>query len=90
MAFLKKKFDKPRDMHKQYIKDVTSLGPIAPTSAAIDKFADILRDSTDGIEASKQTDVTFIFTSIAVDLTVKNRGIYNLGVGVYVRKGCTF
>ena len=64
---LQAKFDKPREMHRAYLRDVTQMGKVQPTKAALNKCADILRDSLDGLTRLKQTDITFILTSVAVD-----------------------
>ena len=68
IAELKKSFDKPKQLHLRYIKDVVNMGPVQPTKAALNKCADVLRDSLDGLEKSKQTDVTYIFSSLVADL----------------------
>ena len=68
VAELKKSFDKPKKMHLKYIKDVVNMGPVQANKAALNKCADVLRDSLDGLAKSKQTDVEFIFSSLVADL----------------------
>ena len=54
VAELKKSFDKPRQMHLKYVMNIFNLGQVQPTKSSLNKCADILRDSMDGIDKSKQ------------------------------------
>ena len=48
VAKLKKSFDQPKKMHLKYIKDVVNMGPVQANKAALNKCADVLRDSLKG------------------------------------------
>ena len=68
VAELKKSFDKPRQMHLKYVMNIFNLGQVQPTKSSLNKCADILRDSMDGIDKSKQTDGKYIFSSFVASL----------------------
>ena len=44
------------------------MGQVQANKAALNKCADVLRDSLDRLEKTKQTDVNFIFSSLVADL----------------------
>ena len=68
VAELKKTFDKPKQMHLKYVMNILNMGQVQPTKAALNKCADIIRDSMDGLEKTKQTDARYIFSSYVASL----------------------
>ena len=64
---LHNRFDKPKLMHRLYLKNITSLSPVKANQSELASFADTLQESLDGLTRLKQTDASFILTSLASD-----------------------
>ena len=63
---LKERFDKPREMHRMYLHNVINMASVKSSQASLTEFADTLRESWDGLIRLKQTDASFVLTSLSV------------------------
>ena len=64
VAELKARFNKPKTMHSEYLKSVTSLGPVRAVETELIAFTDTVQEALDGMKRLKQTDMEQVFTSL--------------------------
>ena len=61
VAELKSRFNKPKTMHSEYLKSVTSLGPVRAVETELIAFTDTVQEALDGMRRLKQTDMEHPF-----------------------------
>ena len=63
---LKAQFDKPIEMHQLHVMSLMNLEPVKLTKSSINSFAETICEALDGVRELKQTDFTYIVTSMVV------------------------
>ena len=61
---LQARFDKPKHMHRLYLKSVTTLAPVKATQTDLTAFADTVQEALDGLKRLKQVDLESVLTSL--------------------------
>ena len=61
---LESRFDKPKLMHRLYLRNITSLSQSKATQAELTSLADTIQESFDGLRRLGQTDLESILTSL--------------------------
>ena len=64
IATLKKRFDKTREIHRNYCQALTQIGSVKSTKADLRKFIDSVRHSIAGLKHTGQYDVESFLTSM--------------------------
>ena len=62
---LEARFDKPKLMHRLYLRNITGLSPVKAAQTDLTAFADTIQESLDGLKRLKQTNLEFILTSLS-------------------------
>ena len=71
VKYLKSRFDRPRELHKIYMKKLVDLAPIKPTPAEISLAADTVFAAVSGIRRSGQASIDNIATSLVMSIMPK-------------------
>ena len=66
VKMLQEQFDKPIEMHRSYVQSLMDMEPVKLTKSSLQSFAETICEALDGIPELKQTDVTYIITSMVV------------------------
>ena len=61
---LKSRFDKPKVMHRLYLKSVTTLAPVKAVQGELTAFVDTVQEALDGLKRLKQVDLESVLTSL--------------------------
>ena len=68
VAGLKDQFDKPREVHKIYVENISKMQPVKPTRSSLMACATTLQSSIDGLARLKQVDANSVFTAMVEPL----------------------
>ena len=61
---LQSRFDKPKHMHRLYLKNVTTLSPVKAIQSELTAFVDTVQETLDGLRRLKQVDLESVLTSL--------------------------
>ena len=63
---LQAQYDKPIEMHQLHVASLMNLEPVELTKSSINAFAETICEALDGIRELKQTDISYVETSMVV------------------------
>ena len=63
---LQAQYDKPIEMHQLHVASLMNLEPVKLTKSSINAFAETICEALDGIRELKQTDISYVVTSMVV------------------------
>ena len=61
---LQSHFNKPKHMHRLYLKNVTTLSPVKAIQSELTAFVDTVQETPDGLRRLKQVDLEYVLTSL--------------------------